>query len=380
VTPLRVAVLINQIAGGGAERFVVELASGLATRGAEVTLCASRSDPDPAASAQLADAGVELLTLGRRRRGQPLAWRPLVRQLRSGRYDVLNTHLHSSNVYGALLSATTRARFVATEHGSTADNSRTRQALDRALVARRAWMTVAVSDHTRDRLLARGYPRDRVRVIAPAPPELLAPPLSRAAARSALSLADWDGPVIGTICALRAEKRIDLLIAASELLSSRRPVRVVVLGDGPERATLERGARERGLGGVLSFAGWRDDAASLLPAFDAFVLSSDTEGTPLALIEAMRAGSPIVATAVGGVPALLAHGGCAVLVEASDPRALAAGIEQLMDDGDLAQRLGKDAAERARTAYSLEAALSAWYALFLEARLDSRTLAATATA
>jgi glycosyltransferase involved in cell wall biosynthesis len=368
VTSLRLVMLIDRIAGGGAERFVVELAAGLAARGVDVTLCVSRSDPDPVAHARLVQAGVRVLALGRMRRVQPRSWRPLFRQLRSGEADVLNTHLHSSNVYGGLLSLATGTRLVATEHGSTADASLTRRTLDRALVARRAWATVAVSEHTRERLLARGYASKRVRVITPAPALPSARMLSRAAARSALGLAAWSGPVIGSLCGLRAEKRLDVLVEAAALMAARRPVRFVVLGDGPEREALERLVLERGMRDVVVFAGWREDARALLPAFDAFALASDTEGTPLALIEAMLAGVPIVATGVGGVPALAPSGECALLVAPGDARGLSDGLQRLLDEPGLAARLAERAERRARSQHSLERAVSAWHELLVEAR------------
>jgi glycosyltransferase involved in cell wall biosynthesis len=366
MSSLRVVMLIDRIAGGGAERFSVDLATALAHRGAALTLCVSRDDPDGKARARLADGGVEVLALGRTRRGQPRAWLPLLARLRNERVDVLNTHLHSSNVYGGLLSRATGTRLVATEHGSTADTSFARRTFDRTIVARRASMTVAVSEHTRERLLARGYPSDRVRVIYPASGDVLAGPLSRGAARAAVGLGDWAGPIIGTVCALRTVKRLDLLIAAAARLALDRPVRLVIVGDGPERATIERLARAQR--DLVTLAGWRDDASSLIAGFDVFALSSDTEGTPLALIEAMRAHVPIVATHVGGVPELVPDRACALLTPPGDAHALADALARVLDDGSLAADLAERAASRADVKYSLEHAVTAWHQLLLEVR------------
>jgi glycosyltransferase involved in cell wall biosynthesis len=375
MTELRVVMLIDRIAGGGAERFAVDLATGLAERGAALMVCVSRADPDPNGLVRLAEGGVEVLALGRTRRGQPRSWLPLIQRLRTEPVDLLNTHLHSSNVYGGLLSRVTGARLIATEHGSTADASFARRTFDRTMVARRAAMTVAVSEHTRERLLARSYPRDRVRVIPPAPGNATLEALSRTAARDALGLGGWDGPVIGTVCALRAEKRLDVLIDAAAQLAEDRPIRLVILGEGPDRAAAERFARTRAPRGLVMFAGWRDDASALLAAFDVFALSSDTEGSPLAVIEAMRAGVPIVATRVGGVPALAPDGECALLVPRRDPAALATSLRRLLDDRDLAARLAEGAENRARIEHSLERAVTAWHELLLEVSGASRPLA-----
>jgi glycosyltransferase involved in cell wall biosynthesis len=356
----RVAMLIDHLAGGGAERFVVDLAGALAERGADVTVCVSRAGADADALALLAGRRVASLALERSRRLQPARWRPLVALLRSGRVDVLNTHLHSSNVYGAALSLASGVPLVATEHGSTADGRALRSALDRALVARRARVVVATSEHTRERLLRRGYRAAAVRVIRPAPGDSGAVS-TRAAARGALGLSLDGPPVVGTVCALRREKRLDVLLEAAAAVAARRPLRVAVVGDGPERAAAEETARR--LRVDATFCGWHPDAAAVLPALDVFALSSDTEGTPLALIEAMRAGVPVVATAVGGVPAAAPDGDCALLVPRREPAALAAALERLLDDPALASRLARRARAHARAHHSLQRAADAWFDL-----------------
>jgi glycosyltransferase involved in cell wall biosynthesis len=369
MTTLRVAMLIDHIAGGGAERFVADLAGALARRGASVTLCVSRAEPSDDVLAAIAARGVEPLALGRSGRVQPRRWRPLLRLLRSGRVDVLNSHLHSSNVYGAILSAASGVPLVATEHGSTADGHPVRSALDRRIVASRARFVVAASDHTGARLLARGWRPGSLRVIRPAPAATTGPRRSQADARRALGLPVAAGAVIGTICAVRHEKRLDVLIDAAALVARSRPCHLVIVGDGPERRQAEDHARRAGLNSV-TLTGWRDDPSALVPAFDVFALSSDTEGTPMALIEAMRAGVPVAATGVGGVPAAAPDGECALLVPRRDPAALAGAIERLLDEPELASRLARRAAEHAETAHSLERAADEWLQVLAEAAAD----------
>jgi glycosyltransferase involved in cell wall biosynthesis len=366
MTSLRVAILIDHIAGGGAERFVVDLAQGLAARGACTTLCVSRAHPPGHTLELLRRHGVRPLALNRSGRLQLGRWRPLLQLLRSGRVDVLNTHLHSSNVYGALLSAASGVPLVATEHGSTADGRLVRSALDRQIVARRARFVVAVSEHTRDRLAQRGYRAGSLRVIPPTPSDTGVVRASRAEARRSLGVPVEAGAVIGTVCALRREKRVDLLIDAVALLGRSRKAHLVVVGDGPARRDIEAYARRVGLGSI-TFAGWRDDATWLLPAFDVFALSSDTEGTPLALIEAMRAGLPIAATAVGGVPAAAPDGECSLLVPRRDAAALAQALERILADPVLASRLALEATARAAAAGGVERVAGAWFELLHEA-------------
>jgi glycosyltransferase involved in cell wall biosynthesis len=374
MTSLRVAILIDHIAGGGAERFVVELAGGLAARGACTTLCVSRAHPPGRTLAALRRRGVMPLALERSGRLQLGRWRPLLQLLRSGRVDVLNTHLHSSNVYGAMLSAASGVPLVATEHGSTADGRLVRSTLDRQIVARRARFVVAVSEHTRERLAERGFRPQSLRVIPPAPADAGAVPASRADARSSLGVPPEAGAVIGTVCAVRPEKRLDVLIDAAALVARSRNAHLVVVGDGPARRETESYARRVGFRSV-TFAGWRDEAPTLLRAFDVFALSSDTEGTPLALIEAMRAGLPIAATAVGGIPAAAPDGECALLVPPRDAAALAGAVERLLDEPALASCLSERAAARATAAGGLERAAAAWFELLQEAAARPATTA-----
>ena len=120
----------------------------------------------------------------------------------------------------------------------------------------------------------------------------------------------------------------------------------MIAGDGPRRAALEARANALGVAGRTHFLGVRDDVPSVLAALDVAVISSDFEGTPLFALECMAARTPLVATAVGGLPALL--GDAAVLVPPRDPAALAAGIDRLLGDPPLRAALADAALERAR--------------------------------
>jgi len=190
--------------------------------------------------------------------------------------------------------------------------------------------------------------------------------MSRSNALSSLGLPIAAGPVLGTVCALRHEKRLDILIEAAALVARTRDLHLVIVGDGPQRQEAENHARRLGLRSV-TFTGWRDDAVALLPGFDVFALSSDTEGTPLALIEALRAGVPVVATDVGGVRAAAPDGECSLLVPPGDPEALAVAIERLLDDPALSLRLARGGVAHAGSAHRLERAADTWFELLAAA-------------
>jgi glycosyltransferase involved in cell wall biosynthesis len=352
--------LIDHVAGGGAERFVVDLAGSLVSRNLHVTVCVSRGEADPTAVASLRARGVDLLLLGRTSRLQLHRWLPLLQLLRAGRVDVLNTHLHGSNVYGSFLSLASGTPLIATEHGWAFEGQPLRRLLDRVVVGTRADAIVAVSEHQRDRLLRFvGVPDRKLRVIVPSSQESPTPLPSRAEALALLGVPDDGSHLVGTVCSLRRPKRLDVLLEAFTTLARRRRVRLAIVGDGPERLGVEAWAR-RLAPGLAVLTGWRDDVAEILSAFDVFALSSDVEGTPLALIEAMRARRAIVATAVGGVPEAAPDGECALLVPPGDPAALGTAIERLLDNPALAARLGDRAGRRARERYRFDRAADAW--------------------
>jgi len=179
--------------------------------------------------------------------------------------------------------------------------------------------------------------------------------------------ADPETPLIGTVCALRPQKSIDVLLAATALLVIERPdLRVVIVGEGPERLRLERLSEELGLAANVEFLGSRahEDLPDILAAIDIVVSSSSFEGMPLAVIEWMAAGKAIVATNVGGVPALIEDGVTGLLVDAGDPHQLADAIARLLRDADLRSALGADAARRQQRTFDLRHMVSSLESLY----------------
>jgi glycosyltransferase involved in cell wall biosynthesis len=149
-------------------------------------------------------------------------------------------------------------------------------------------------------------------------------------------------PVFGTVANLRPEKGIDVLLDAATIVRATRPdATCVIVGGGPLETTLRARLPE----GVM-MTGRRVDAASLMRGFTVYVQPARAEGLPLAVLEAMAMGLPIVATSVGGIPEVLADGISGVLVPPGDPAVLAAAVLRILDDVDIATSLGA----RARTA------------------------------
>ena len=153
------------------------------------------------------------------------------------------------------------------------------------------------------------------------------------------------GPVIGTVAALRREKALGRLIEAFTLLRTKRAARLVIVGDGPERASLEQLARARGVQESVFFTGAQERPERAVAAFDIFALSSDTEQMPLSVLEAMAAGLPVAGTNVGDMRQIVAEDNHPFIVQ-RDVLALAGAMRELVDDADLRIKIG--AANRAR--------------------------------
>jgi glycosyltransferase involved in cell wall biosynthesis len=180
-----------------------------------------------------------------------------------------------------------------------------------------------------------------------------------------------EGLVVGTVAGLRAEKSVDRLLRAFALAVDQapgnRPARLLVVGDGPERAALERLAEELGIAGRVRFTGHVAQPLGLIAAMDVFALSSDTEQMPLSLLEAMAAGKPVAATAVGDVAEMLAPENRPYAV-ARDDQALAGALGALLDDAGARRALGAANRARAEAVYSEGMMVEAWAGLLGAAR------------
>jgi glycosyltransferase involved in cell wall biosynthesis len=162
-------------------------------------------------------------------------------------------------------------------------------------------------------------------------------------------------PVIGLVARLdHWGKGHRELFEAMAFLMERHPVRALIVGGGRRMEEVRQSAESLGLGGVVHFLGPRPDVPDLLNAMDIFVLPSSSEGLSLALLEAMAAGLPVIATAVGGTPEVVTDGENGLLIPPRDAGSLAAALERLLTDPAGAQRLGATARAHVREHYSLD--------------------------
>lgn len=238
------------------------------------------------------------------------------------------------------------AKWVAFHHGYTSTDFKMRlyNELDR-LSLRNADMVLTVCEPFARQMEARGVDRERIRVqhmpIRPFENSTAA----GAQLRNELGLAP-DEDVVLSIGRLSHEKgHLDLVKAFAQLCTKGTRAKLVLVGDGPERAGLEQAARQAGIAGKVVFAGHRDDAKNFYGVAKVFALPSFTEGTPNVLLEAMAAGVTVVATAVGGVPELASNDKNALLIPARDPAALTEALQRVLGSAELRERLTQAAQE-----------------------------------
>lgn len=363
---------------GGAERFARELAVRLDRERFERTVCVTRwsneelRSPSRASSCEpLRQAGVELIGLGRSSAHELRPWRQLLSVLRERPIDILHTHMFGSNAWGSVLGTIARTPvLVAHEQTWSYQGQPLRRLLDGKLIGRRVDAFICVSAEDRRRMIeVEGIDPAKIVLVPNAIPTPSAD--SPRSLRDELEIAEGD-PVIGTVCVLRPQKALDVLLRAGALLRDRVPrLRILIAGDGSERQRLEALASESGLDRTVSFLGLRADVPELLSTFDVAVSSSDFEGTPLAVMEYMAAGLPIVATRVGGVPELLEHGVHGLLVDPRDPEALADSIAELLGDRATAIELGGRARDRQRREFDIDVAVQRVERLYEQLYADS---------
>jgi glycosyltransferase involved in cell wall biosynthesis len=332
VPPRSVLLVIDSLEGGGAERYVVDLAIALGDRGWPVEVACSIAGVRAGA---LADAGIPVSVLvGRlvkRRVSGPYGW--ALRQLVQQRHPaVVHAHLYASAAAAVVATRGLSVPVVLTEHTEAPWRDRAARAVSRR-VYQRVDRVVAVSSAIRDTLVRTyGVPAGRVDLLLPA---TTAPAAARPRATGA------HAAVVGVVGRLVPEKGVDVFLRAVSLVTRVVPsARFVVVGDGPLRAQLQERMVALRLAGVVSFTGFRPDAPRLIAGLDVLVVPSRSDGSPLVVCEAMAAGVPVVASRVGGLPDLVVHGDTGLLVRPEDPDDLARALVGLLLDPAAARALG----------------------------------------
>lgn len=346
LTKTKVLQIITSSEMGGAQHHLYLLVQGLHKMNYDVTVICGPGGP---LIDDLQEIGIRVIPVSSLVRPiRPLkdlmAIHAIFKILRHGKYDIVHVHSTKAGVVGRIAAWLAKVKaIVFTAHGFVFSDT-TLSSLKRNvyIVAERLMAgisdrIIAVSYYDRDiALKSKIFTDEKIKVIQNGinPDRLLTVPLRRSLRKKVY---------VGTVTRLVSEKGLDSLIEAVVLVSKQRPdTEFVIIGDGYLRDNLEQKVQDLNLDGYIKFYGYRKDIISVLASLDIFIMSSVKEGLPLALLEAMAAGLPIIATSVGGIPEVLgAERG--IIVPPAEPVRLAEAIIRLIDDTALRLEYAKKA-------------------------------------
>jgi glycosyltransferase involved in cell wall biosynthesis len=349
---------------GGQEIRILTEAAGMIARRHEVELACP---PDARICAEAARFGVNVnpLPIGRKNPKGLLAMRGF---LRAHRFDIVNTHSSTDTWLAALASRGWKAPpLVRTRHISAPvpDNRATRW-----LYRRASAHVVTTGEALREQLIRHnGLAADHVTSVPTGiDPARFRPADAAIRAQRRAELGLGSAPLVGIVATLRSWKGHRYLLDALASLGDI-DAHLAIVGDGPQREALERQAQTLGLAPRIRFAGNRDDVAPWLQSFDVFALPSyANEGVPQALLQAMFTALPCVTTNAGAIPEIAIDGSTALVVARENSVALAAALRRLIDDRDLANRLGAGARDLVLSRHGLDRMLDRMEAVFAAAR------------
>jgi glycosyltransferase involved in cell wall biosynthesis len=382
--PVRILRVIARLNMGGPALHVAYLTKGLESRGYHTTLVAGKLARGEDSMAYVADGlGVEVVALGDLHREvsavyDSLAVTRLVSEIRRVRPHILHTHTAKAGAVGraaALLAGDARPPVIVhTYHGHVLrgyfDPVRTQffRETERVL-ARHTTRLVAVGPEVRDDLVELGIaPAEQFSVIRLGI-DLESRVLTadgRAEFRRLFGIPE-ERFVVGWIGRMTSIKRVPDILAAFKALRDRGvDATLCLVGDGPDRDAIEQLASELGIVRDTLFVGYQREVAPYYAFFDAFLLPSANEGTPVVAIEALAAARPVVATRVGGVPDVVDEGEDGFLVEVGDVEGLADRLERLARDPELRRRMGDVGRKRVIPRYRVERLVDDIDALYRE--------------
>jgi glycosyltransferase involved in cell wall biosynthesis len=358
-----VAMMIESVGLGGAEMVVAQLAEALRARGHRVEPIV----PDGREGWLVDELEANGFNCHRYdlRRAVDLGFSGrLANQLKALQVDVVHSHEFVMAVYGTAAAERIGVPHIITMHGNQGMTDRFRRRAALRWAFRRSQATIAVSNDTRRHLESSlGLRPGVVDVIPNGIPERAG---DRAALRAALSVSDHEVLLL-SVGSLTPRKAHVVLLEALALLEQRGeglPWRLAIVGEGPERPLIEQKIQETGFDQRVHLLGKRTDIPDLQAAADIFVLPSLWEGLPLAILEGMFGGNPIIASNISGIPEAVEHGTHGLLTPPGDAPALADAIGALVRDPVARNQMANAAQQSARSRFTIDAMASAYARLY----------------
>jgi glycosyltransferase involved in cell wall biosynthesis len=331
----RILFMCSALGTGGAERQWSILIPGLAKRGFDVRLMTLRARGR--FFEEIQSAGIQCQCVGLRSRWD-LAGILRTFELARPVPQVIMTHEMNAQVLGQLIASRTRAAHVTVDHTPPGIPRGWHRRLLIRLVARKVDVGIAVSRSQLPELYELGFDRNKLRIIYNGVPALR-PTRARSETRAALGYGDWDFVAV-LVGALRDQKRVPVFIEAIAAAHAADPrIKGLVVGGGAAFPVLRALAAYRGSN--VSLLGERDDVLDLIAASDVVCLTSWTEATPVALIEAMALERPVIAAAVGGNEEVVVHGETGILVAEPEVAQFADAFQELASEASRSRALGR---------------------------------------
>jgi glycosyltransferase involved in cell wall biosynthesis len=362
---IKVVHIVPMLSPGGAERVAVHILRGLNRQRYEPVVISLMGRMGCDLDRLLDEAGVEVRYLGKHLGFDYRMYSRVYRALRDCRPDIVHTHLQVLRYVFPCLVLLKRASALHTVH-NLADREiepgmrwLQRYALEHGVIPVAVAEEVAFS-------LVRIYGIPKCRVIPNCIPtdSYAHPKTPRSEWRAREGFRD-DNVLFVCVARFAPQKNHALLLKAfAEGPAADRKAHLVLIGDGILRKSLETQAKSLGVTGQVHFLGLRSDIPEVLGAMDVFVLSSDYEGNPLSVMEAMASGLPIVSTAAGGVPDLFESGKEGLIVQPGDVQGLSNSMASLLGNREARQSLGMAAARRARENFDVSTMVEAYEELY----------------
>lgn len=362
--PLRLLWLIDSLTIGGAERLAVSFAREAAGVGIQLRVCSlKRIDGNPL-ERELAETGVPCEVLNATHLRDRRAFARLQRLMREERFDILHAHLMYATIWGVPAARFAGVPCVATLHVPPSteppwSRQRIRERLMCGLLNRSNATVIAVSAALRDRHLRRGLLDARRLIVVQNGIDAERCPTANAEAAAALgrafSLPAGARVIIATAVLREPRKGVHVLLDAfPRVLSACPTAQLIVVGDGPLKPALQAQSQRLGVERAVHWAGTRNDVASLLAGADLFVHAALDDPFPTAVLEAMAAALPVVATTVDGIPEMITSAVSGRLVPPADSAALSAAIAELLTNPETRSALGAAARRVALERFSTQ--------------------------
>lgn len=357
---MKIIYFIDHLRPDGTQTVLRQLVRGLASRGHRQAVVCLNGSWDRGVVAELRSHGAEVRIVGRAALLSGVGPAQLLGWLRRERFDVAVSLLFFADLIGRPLArAAGVPRIVSSVQNANDHAPRWQRAASRAMAE---WADIVISCSTSVRevsIAVEGLSPDRVVVVPNGLRwQAYADPMPRGALAAELA-APADAVLVGNVGRLTYQKGQDQLLQALAA-TGRDDLHLLIAGTGELEGALHEQARALGIAARVHFAGHRRDLPRLLGALDLYVHSSRYEGMPIAVLEAMAAARPIVATAVNGTRELIEDGVSGWLTPAHDPASLAATMRCALDDPAEAGRRGAQARRRVQEQFSEEAMVAAW--------------------